>query len=218
MGALSHSYSSLKQFENCPLRYYRQRILKEVTDPGGEASRHGERIHALLEARLKGEGLPEEAAKFEPLCRAVERLAADGELHVEKELVLNAQLQPTGWWSEDAWLRSKLDFLAIAETSSVVGDWKSGKRRPDMFQMEISAAQIFQHFPQVQTVTALLVWLGPMAVDSETYTRRQLPELWTEILGRVRRIESAAAENVWQARPSGLCNYCPCKPTCEFAK
>ena len=42
---LSHSYSSIKLFENCPLRYYRQRIKKEVVDEGGEASKHGERIH-----------------------------------------------------------------------------------------------------------------------------------------------------------------------------
>ena len=44
---LAHSYSSIKLFENCPLRYYRQRIKKDVVDEGGEASKHGERIHAF---------------------------------------------------------------------------------------------------------------------------------------------------------------------------
>lgn len=122
---LSHSYSALKQFENCPQRYYRQRILKDVKDLGGEASKYGERIHEMLERRLRdSEILPEEAARYEALCIGVEKLAQGGELHVEKELVLNADLTPTGWWDSDAWLRSKLDVLVIKGTDAVVMDWK----------------------------------------------------------------------------------------------
>ena len=50
---LAHSYSSMKMFENCPQRYYRQRILKDIKDEGGEASMYGERIHEMLEHRLR---------------------------------------------------------------------------------------------------------------------------------------------------------------------
>jgi len=45
---LSHSYSAIKLYENCPLRYFRQRIVKDVVDEGGEASKYGERIHEYL--------------------------------------------------------------------------------------------------------------------------------------------------------------------------
>ena len=37
---LTHSYSALKLYENCPYRYYHQRIAKTVVDKGGEASQH----------------------------------------------------------------------------------------------------------------------------------------------------------------------------------
>jgi hypothetical protein len=80
---LSHSYSSIKLYENCPLRYFRQRITKDVVDEGGEASKYGERIHAFLEARLKGSGMDSETAQYEPLCQSVEKIARGGELHIE---------------------------------------------------------------------------------------------------------------------------------------
>ena len=52
MTQLAHSYSSLKMYENCPKRYYHQRITKEVSDSGSEATRYGERVHKALEERL----------------------------------------------------------------------------------------------------------------------------------------------------------------------
>ena len=46
---LSHSYSSIKMYENCPKRYEYQRVTKEVVDTGSEATKFGERVHADLE-------------------------------------------------------------------------------------------------------------------------------------------------------------------------
>jgi len=214
---LSHSYSSIKLFENCPLRYYRQRIKKDVTDEGGEASQHGERIHAFLEERLKGADLPQEVEAYEPLCEAVEKLAEKGELFIEKELVLNENLTPTGWWEPDAWLRSKLDVLVVAGGHAIVMDWKTGKRNPDMFQMQIFAAQVFKHFPEVETVKASLVWLKTMQLDSEIFLRRGINEVWAQIMRRIRRIHQALDDDSWVARPSGLCRYCPARHDCDYA-
>lgn len=214
---LTHSYSSIKLFENCPLRYYRQRVLKDVKDEGGEASIYGERIHALLEARLKGSDIDPEVVNYEPLCSAVLRLAKDGELHIEKELVLNEHLHPTGWWDSDAWLRSKLDVLVIRGEDAVVMDWKTGKRNPDFFQMQIFAAQVLKHFPDVSRVKTSLVWLKTLAMDTEQYTRVNINEHWAEIMGRIQRIHDAYNSGNWPARPSGLCNYCPARHDCEHA-
>jgi hypothetical protein len=214
---LSHSYSSIKLFENCPLRYYRQRILKDVVDEGGEASKYGERVHSFLENRLKGSELPKEATQYEPLCEMVERVAKGGELHIEKELVLNENLTPTGWWDADAWLRSKLDVLVIKGHTAVVMDWKTGKRRPDFFQMQIFAAQVFKHYPQVQQVKTILVWLKTLEQDTETYNRLNINEAWADIIGHIRRIYASYEHDNWPARPSGLCRYCPARHSCEFA-
>ena len=135
---LSHSYSSIKLYENCPLRYFRQRVVKDVVDEGGEASKYGERIHTFLEHRLKeNASLPQEVAHYEPLCASVERISKGGELYIEQELVLSENLTPTGWWDADAWLRSKLDILVINGSVANVMDWKTGKRKPDFFQMQM---------------------------------------------------------------------------------
>jgi hypothetical protein len=216
---LAHSYSALKLFENCPQRYYRQRILKDIRDEGGEASKYGERIHEMLERRLKENlELPQEAVAYEALCKSVEKLAEGGELYVEKELVLNDNHLPTGWWDSDAWLRSKLDVLVVKGSDAVVMDWKTGKRKPDFFQMEIFAGQVFKHFPEVQRVKTVLVWLKDMKKDDETYTRIDITGIWGGILSATSRIEQALHFNNWPARPSGLCGWCPAQSTCKWAR
>lgn len=215
---LSHSYSAIKQYENCPLRYYRQRILKDVKDEGGAASIYGERIHKMLEDRLRQNlSLPQEAARYEPLCQAVEKLVhAGGELHVERELVLNENLLPTGWWDADAWLRSKLDVLIIKGDTAVVMDWKTGARRPDFFQMQLFAAQVFKHFPDVTTTKTTLVWLKDMTMDTEIYQRKFINTVWADIIRRIKRIHDSLEHDTWPAKPSGLCNYCPARHDCDF--
>jgi hypothetical protein len=216
---LSHSYSAIKLYENCPYRYFRQRIVKDVVDEGGEASIYGERIHQHLELKLKGEAeLPQEIAHYEPLCASVERLAKGGELHIEKELVLNENLEPTGWWDKDAWLRSKLDILVLVGDEAVVMDWKTGKRNPDFFQMQIFAAQVFKHFPDVRRVKTSLVWLKTMEMDTETYDRQGANEIWAEVMRRIRRIHQSVEHDNWPAKPSGLCRFCPARHDCDSAR
>jgi len=216
---LSHSYSAIKLYENCPYRYFRQRIVKDVMDEGGEASIYGERIHQHLELKLKGEAeLPQEIAHYEPLCASVERLSRGGELHIEKELVLNENLEPTGWWGKDAWLRSKLDILVLVGDEAVVMDWKTGKRNPDFFQMQIFAAQVFKHFPNVTRVKTSLVWLKTMEMDTEVYDRQGANEIWAEIMKRIRRIHQSVEHDNWPAKPSGLCRFCPARHDCDSAR
>lgn len=216
---LSHSYSSIKLYENCPLRYFRQRIVKDVVDEGGEASKYGERIHEYLEYRLKSNKiLPQEVAQYEPLCAMVERLAKHGELHIEKELVLTENLTPTTWWESDAWLRSKLDILIINGDEAVVMDWKTGKRNPDFFQMQLFAAQTFKHYPDVKRVKTILVWLKTLEMDSEDYLRESINEVWAEVMKRINRIYKSYEFDNWPARPSGLCRYCPARHDCDHAR
>ena len=215
---LSHSYSSIKLYEQCPYRYFRQRIAKDVIDEGGEASKHGERIHTFLEQRLLGEDLPQEIAHYEPLCVSVEGIAKGGELHIERELVLTENLTPTSWWESDAWLRSKLDILILKDSEAVVMDWKTGKRNPDFFQMDIFAAQVFKHFPEVKTVKSVLVWLKTMEMDVETYKRSKSNEIWADIMKKIRRIYMSVEHDNWPMRPSGLCRFCPARHDCVSAR
>lgn len=216
MHKLAHSFSSLELFENCPLRYYKQRVSKEVRDEGGSASIYGERVHKAFEDRLKDKvPLPDYLAAHEPTCAAVESMG--GILKAENELVLTRELKPTGWWDEDAWLRSKLDVDVDLGDKTVTLDWKTGKRRPKFLQLELAALQIFLHRPDVKKISAGFVWLQDRDIDSEVYKREDYGSTLQKLQDKTKRIEDALEEGVWQAKPGPLCNYCPAKDTCLYA-
>lgn len=215
---LAHSYSSLKMYQNCPKRFYHQRITKEVVDQSGEATLHGERVHKFLEDRLRESvELPQEVEAYEPLVQAVLRSVGNGQLLIEQEMTLNRKLKPTGWWDEDAWMRSKLDVLVLKGPTAINMDWKTGKRRPDFDQLELFALQVFAHHSDVKEVTSCFVWLKDNAIDKQTYTRNNIGDMWSNLLNKVSRIERSLHSNDWPAKPSGLCRYCPARNLCDFA-
>ena len=216
MHKLAHSFSALELFDNCPLRYYKQRVSKEVKDEGGEASKYGDRVHKAFEDRLKDKTpLPSYLAVHEPTCAALE--AMGGTLIAENEMVLTKELAPTGWWDENAWLRSKLDVDIDLGSKTVTLDWKSGKRRPKFLQLELAALQIFLHRPATKKVSAGFVWLQDRDIDSEVYKREDYGSILSKLQAKTKRIEDALEEGVWPAKPGPLCNYCPAKDTCLYA-
>ena len=218
---LTHSFSALKMYENCPRRYMHQRINKEVQDEGSDASKYGERIHEALELRLRDQSpLTDETKKYEPLCAAIEQESEDGELFVEQKMTLNKNLTPTEWFAPDAWFRSVLDVLMIHENQkkAFVLDWKTGKRRPDFTQMEIFALQVFKHYPEVDSVTSALVWLRDYKMDTQVYKREQSNEMWAKIMARINRIYESLEHDTWPPKPSGLCPWCPAKHICDYAQ
>ncbi|MAK80390.1 PD-(D/E)XK nuclease family protein [Phenylobacterium sp.] len=213
---LTHSFSSIKMYENCPKRYYHQRITKEVQDTGSDATIYGERVHEALEHRLdKKVELPSESKAYEPLCKSIEGLG--GTLQVEQKLTLSENLTPTTWWEKDAWLRSILDVLIIFEDEAIVMDWKTGKRRPDFSQLEMFALQVFSHYPNIKKVKSTFVWLKDLSLDSHTYNRLDADDLWVKLLSKTERINQSLINNNWPPKPSGLCRFCPAKNICEFS-
>jgi hypothetical protein len=214
---LTHSFSSLKQFDNCPKRYFHQRVEKSVKDEGGEAARYGEEVHKALEERVRDKKpLPVALRRHEEVCATLESIP-NAEVYAEQEMVLTQEFTPTGWWDADAWIRSKLDVIVIKGKTALIGDYKTGKRRPDPFQLDLFAVQAFCHYDQVEYVQASFWWLAEDATDTFKYQRKELDRLKNNMRYKIKRVEDALENNNWPARPSGLCNYCPCKNFCEFA-
>lgn len=214
---LTHSYSALKLFENCPKRYYHQRIAREVTDEKGEASLHGERVHKSLENNLLGkEELPVELQEFTPVCDKLKE--SKGELTPEKKLALDADLRPSHWFAKETWLRAQIDVLVVDNDKATVIDWKTGKRRPDAFQLEFSAMMVFTHQPTINEINAGFFWIPDKKLDPYKYKREEYDRLLNNVLSKINRVEEALDHNVWPAKPSGLCNYCPCKSFCSYGK
>ncbi len=214
---LVHSFSSLKQFDNCPKRYFHQRIEKSVKDEGGEAAVYGEVVHKALEERVRDKKpLPPALKKHEEVCAQFENIPGV-EVFAEQEMVLTKEFTPTGWWDEDAWIRSKLDIVAVKGKTAVVADWKTGKRRPDPFQLDLFALQTFCHYPAVEKVHSTFIWLAEDKTDTFITVRKEVDRLKKNMQYKIKRVEDALETGVWPAKPSGLCNYCPCKDFCEYA-
>ena len=214
---LTHSYSSLKQFDTCPKRYYHQRIEKSVKDEGGEAALYGEQVHKALEDRVKDKTpLPKALEKHEELCVSLESVPG-AEVHAELKMVLTKDFTPTGWWDGDAWIRSKLDVAIVKGKHVAILDYKTGKRKPDPFQLDLFALQAFCHYPEAETAHATFIWLKDDATDTFKYSRKEVPRLKQNMTYKIARVEAALENDNWPAKPSGLCPYCPCKDFCEFA-
>lgn len=216
--ALAHSYSSIKQFENCPRQYHHVKILKTVKSQPTEATMYGERVHKAFEEYVR-DGTPLPAA-FEAYRHFVEPLAAHpGDIYCETKLAIRADFSPCGFFDKDVWYRGLPDYLAISKSgkTALVGDYKTGKssRYADTAQLELMAAMVMLHHPTVDKVKGALLFVVVGDIIKAEYTRDQLPEILSKWAGRAGAIEKAADVGVWNPRSSALCKFCPVT-SCEY--
>ena len=67
------------------------------------------------------------------------------------------------------------------------------------------ALATFKHFPKVKEIRAGLLFVVSKDLIKDTYTKDEETKLWDKWLSNYARMESAADNNVWNPRPSGLC-------------
>ena len=222
--AVAHSYSSLKAFENCALAFEQLRILKMYPYVQGKETEFGDIVHKDIENYLKlGSELGPEALPYKDKIDTIRKGVAGLEFVVEEQLVITSNLKPTTWWAKNAWFRVKIDWMLFNNAEhAIMFDWKTGKKRPDPFQLEVFAILVFLIYPEVKKVSSAYVWLKENPKDlitRETYTREaDFTKLLVNLLRKTTRVERAIKANVYPARPSGLCGWCQCQPDCAFGK
>jgi len=215
---LSFSHTALKDFANCPMAFYHKRILKDVVFVQGDAAKWGETVHKAFEDRIRlGTPLPFTLDVYEPLLKPF-----DGKKHrVELQMAVNEKLEPVDWLAPDAWLRGIADVLVWLDDSTVwLGDWKTGKRRPDFDQLKIFSLLVWQHYPEIQTCNTSFIWVKDKKIDSEVFKREKSNELWSQVMGKIRRVYAAVEANNFPANPTGLCGWCDVKRQkgCAYAR
>lgn len=218
MPRLTHSYSAIRSFENCARQYHHVRILKSVKQSDTEATLYGTAVHKSMEDFLMlGTPLPPEHARFLPYAVAVRK--ASGIMKCEEKMGLREDFSPCGFFDKDVWFRGVPDVLVVDGKKARVGDWKTGKsaRYADPDQLELMAAMIMSHYPEVEEVRGVLVFLVAQDAVHRVYTREQFPEIMSKWAGRAARIEAALDSGVWNPRKGPLCRYCPISSMdCEF--
>lgn len=208
------SYSHLEKFATCPKQFYHTNVIKDVVSPPTEATIWGKRVHDAFEARIKdGTPLPEGMRHWEKLARKIEGI--DGDKFPEIKFAITKAFQPTSW--DDSWSRGIADLVVIKAKNALVFDYKTGKRKPSE-QLDLYAAYIFAHYPEVKSVKTGFIWLKEHKVDTKKFDRAELPIIWGHFIPQVARLESAHTRDSWPAKPSGLCNgWCPVK-SCQHFK
>ena len=213
----SWSFSALRNYETCPRRYNEYNVAKTVKEPESEAIRTGHALHAAFDARIKqGTPLPLGMGMHEGLLAKF--VAAPGNTFAEQKLGLTAEFKPSTFFGKQVWFRTVLDATKVHPEGkqATVVDWKTGKPDDDPTQLKLSAATLFAHLPNVERVRTAYMFLNYDTVEREEYTRDDLPEIWSDILPRVRQLVDARQRQHYPPKPGGLCKrYCAVQ-SCPF--
>ena len=217
MTGFSWSYSALKIFETCPRRHYHYSIKKDVREAESEHLAFGHSVHAAFEARVKtGTPLPMGMGMHE---KVLARLAtAPGDIYAEQKLAMDADFAPASWFGNKAWLRMVIDYTNVRPDTgtATVLDYKTGKPSEDLTQLQLCAAMVFTHVPAVQRVKAGLMFIAYGQVERAEFLRDDLPEIWGEILPRVRRLVEAKVRDEYPPKPGGLCRRWCAVTSCPY--
>lgn len=205
------SFSGLKTFTTCPLKFYHTKVAKDVKEPESEQSIYGVEAHAAAEHYIKDDTpLPERFSFMKPALDSLK--AIHGEKFPELKVALTETLEPCSFFSKDCWFRGIADLVILdrEKGEARVVDYKMGKSKyADVGQLELMALAIFKMFPEVKKVKGGLLFLSEGKFVPATYEATQQHRYWGNWFPTITMLENAYSANVWNAKPNGLCrNYC----------
>lgn len=217
---LKHSYSSIKDFQGCRRRYHEVRILKKFKQSDTEATLYGTAVHKAFEDFIRdGTPLPPQFDRFRAYVEPLARLG--GTILCEHKMGMRKDFVPCEFFAKDVWFRGIPDFLHLNEAQTVarVVDYKTGKsaRFADPGQLELMAGMIMQHYPTVQKVKGMLMFVVAGQMVPCKFKRKQLPDILSRWAGEANLIEEQADLNVWNPTSGFLCKFCPVT-TCEYKR
>ena len=218
------SFSRLSTFEQCQAQFDYLYVSKRVQNSSNDASEYGNRVHEVLEHYGKGEldksTLSLEGGqtleKWGPVVDKI--LARNGDKYFEHQMAVSRELKPVDWFAKDVWLRSIADVLIVDGDTAYCLDYKTGKVKDNPTQLQLFAAMVMWHFPEVNTVKTSFIWLKFDEVTNSKYERRFLDSLWRALEPRFDKVQEVIDLGVFSAKPSGLCPWCPAKDICPDAR
>lgn len=211
------SFSSLNLYTTCPRQYYLTKVASVIPYTETEATKWGSAVHLALEEYVRdGKELSDDFVAYKKVADKI--LALPGERFVEKEFALTSNLEPCDFKDEAAWCRGIIDVGVIGNKKAFVGDYKTGKIRPESDQLKLFAAFIFTHYPDIEEVKTAYIWLAHGKSTVEKYKRDQLPDIWEHFMTKAEKLKRSYEKDRWVPKPSGLCNgYCGAGSShCEF--
>lgn len=204
------SFTAIKAFEQCPQRFYQERVLKKFPYVQSEQAQRGDEIHKAFENYVKDNApLPPIAQPFSAWVDTFKQQY--GDKHVEFKMAMNWQAEKVGYFKgRNIWIRGQFDLLVDRGTDAVMIDYKTGKSKyADAGQLELMSILTFIHFPKIQEIKGALVFLDETKIVSDTYSRDKMDTYIERWKSRSIPIVQALTSRKFPMKQSGLCAYCP---------
>ena len=207
------SYSSIKTFDQCPKKYYHLKVAKDVKDFGNEATIYGGQVHKAAEDYIKkGTEIPTKFEYISAPLKAIESIP--GEKHCEIRLGIAYDGQdytPTKFMAKDVWYRGIADLLILNGEKAYLIDYKTGKnaKYEDTAQLDLLAAAVFTHYPEVKTIKSALVYLVSNDFIKKEHKAELRKSYFATFDESLHKLSVAEESEVWNAISGPLCGFCP---------
>ena len=206
------SYSGISLFKQCPKKYHRLKVVKDIVEPVQDHLLYGTAVHKAAEDYVRdGVPVPEKYGFIKEQLDALMKIK--GDRYCEYEMGLTRDLQPCGFKAEDVWWRGIADLIIVDGEKAYLVDYKTSKssKYADPEQLELLSLALFKHFPQVKKVKAgLLFVVVKDFVKVEYANDENAGKAWVKWLGVTRTLETCMTNNVWNAKPNFTCRgWCP---------
>lgn len=203
----AHSHSSLADYNTCAFKYYHTRILKSYKREQGVEATWGHAVHSAAESRIQsGDAftMPKDMEVYGPPIDKISAALSKEHLFTEVPLAIDENYKAATW--DDCRFRGKVDLLWCKPPLAVILDWKTGKIRDGVSQLEFYAMLTFLNFDNVNKIMGMLYWLKHRKVTVFTMHRQDVPTYAAKFTSWARNIET---DTDWTQQPSGLCRrYC----------
>ena len=209
------SYSSLKQYQNCPKQYYEIKVAENYTIIPSEQMKYGTEVHKALEDYVKeGKELAVNYLRFKSAVDALKDIP--GDKYPEYEMALYKDRTVCDFSDPKRWVRGIVDLLIVDRDYAFIVDYKTGSNKyPDPKQLRLMSLMTFAHFPQVNKIKAGLLFVMHGSFITEEYERKDIDKSWEKFYGPLERLDNSYETNVWPPNPTPLCRFCPVR-SCDF--
>lgn len=207
------SYSSVKQFQNCPKQYYHTRILKDCKSEETAATLYGTELHKAAEEFIGlGKELPPQFVFVKPYLERLRGIPGDKYCELKFGLKKTEEgFEGCDFFAKDVWLRGIADLVVINGDKAFSVDYKTGKnaRYADTKQLDVVAGALFTLFPEVEVIKSGLLFVVSRDFVTKEHYREEATKYLEQFYFDLERIAIATESGVWNAKASPLCRFCP---------
>ena len=146
------SFSSLKEYINCPKKYQEVRILKNYSFIDTPQTIYGKEVHEALELYVRdGKPLAKNYLRFKKMVDTL--IAIPGVKYPEYKMALTKKMEQCDFDDENRWVRGIADLVIVDGDQAYIIDYKTGSNKyPDTKQLKLMAVMAFVCFPKVHTI------------------------------------------------------------------